>query len=263
MIKVCSLFSGSSGNCIYVSYNDTAILIDAGVSGKRIEAALESIGESVDNIEAIFITHEHSDHISGAGILSRRHNIPIYANSQTWSAMRSELGKIKAESIRYIELGELTTLGDITIKSFPIPHDAVCPVGYNILINGKKLTIATDIGHMNNELLSNLEKSEMVLLESNHDVEMLKTGRYPWPLKQRILGDKGHLCNDMAGKVVAHLAKCGTKKFLLGHLSKENNFPELAYRTVCNALRDIKINPEKDIYLEVALRDRASNILYI
>jgi len=263
MIKVCSLFSGSSGNCIFISYNDTAILIDAGVSGRRIEAALAGIGESIDKIEAIFITHEHSDHISGAGILSRRHNIPIYANSETWVAMRSELGKIKSEFIRHIEPGELTSVGDIAIKSFPIPHDAVCPVGYNIFIKDKKLTIATDIGHMDEELLSNLEKSEMVLLESNHDVEMLKTGRYPWPLKQRILGDKGHLCNDMAGKVVAHLAKCGTKKFLLGHLSKENNFPELAYRTVCNALLDIKINPEKDIYLEVASRDRASNILYI
>lgn len=190
MIKVCSLFSGSSGNCIFVSNNDTAILIDAGVSGRRIEAALADIGESFDKIAGIFITHEHSDHISGAGILSRRHNVPIYANPNTWMAMRSDLGKIKTEFIRYIELGSLITLGDITVKPFPIPHDAVCPVGYNIFIDDKKLTIATDIGHMDNELLSNMEKSEMILLESNHDVEMLRTGRYPWPLKQRILGKK-------------------------------------------------------------------------
>ncbi len=263
MIKVCSLFSGSSGNCIFVSYNDTAILIDAGVSGRRIEAALAEIGESFDKIGGIFITHEHSDHITGAGILSRRHNIPIYANSTTWMAMRSTLGKLKPEFVHYIELGEAITVGDITVKPFSIPHDAVCPVGYNIFIDGKKLTIATDIGHMDSELLTNMEKSEMILLESNHDVEMLKTGRYPWPLKQRILGDNGHLCNDIAGQVVAHLAKCGTKRFLLGHLSKENNFPELAYQTVCNALMDMQINPNKDIYLEVALRDRASKIMYI
>jgi len=263
MIKVCSLFSGSSGNCIFVSNDDTAILIDAGVSGRRIEAALAGIGESFENIEGIFITHEHSDHISGAGILSRRHNIPIYANPNTWKAMRPTLGKIKTDFVRYIDVGGYISLGNITVKPFPIPHDAVCPVGYNIFIEDKKLTIATDIGHMDNELLTNMEKSEMILLESNHDVEMLRTGRYPWPLKQRILGDKGHLCNDMAGKVVAHLAKSGTKRFLLGHLSQENNFPELAYQTVCNALMDIKINPKEDIYLEVALRDRASNIMYI
>lgn len=263
MIKVCSLFSGSSGNCIFVSYNDTAILIDAGVSGRRIEAALADIGESFDKIAGIFITHEHSDHICGAGILSRRHNVPIYANTDTWEAMRPNLGKIKTEFIRYIELGGIVTVGDITVKPFPIPHDAACPVGYNIFINDRKLTIATDIGHMDNELLTNMEKSEMILLESNHDVEMLRTGRYPWPLKQRILGDKGHLCNDTAGKVVAYLAKNGTKKFLLGHLSKENNFPELAYQTVCNALMDMQINPKKDIYLEVALRDKASNVMYI
>ncbi|NLO99528.1 MAG: MBL fold metallo-hydrolase [Clostridiaceae bacterium] len=263
MIKVCSLFSGSSGNCIFVSYNDTAILIDAGVSGRRIEAALADIGESFDKIAGIFITHEHSDHISGAGILSRRHNVPIYANADTWNAMRPLLGKLKTEHIRYIEPGESATAGDITVKPFPIPHDAVCPVGYNIFVNGKKLTIATDIGHMDKELLTNLEKSEMILLESNHDVEMLKTGRYPWHLKQRILGEKGHLCNDIAGKVVAYLAKNGTKKFLLGHLSKENNFPELAYQTVCNALMEMQINPKKDIYLEVALRDKASNVMYI
>ncbi len=263
MIKVCSLFSGSSGNCIFVSYDDTAILIDAGVSGRRIEAALAGIGESFDRIAGIFITHEHSDHITGAGILSRRYNIPIYANAVTWAAMRSALGKVKKELVRYIELGQAITAGDITVKSFSIPHDAACPVGYNIFIMGKKLTIATDIGHMDNELLSNMEKSEMILLESNHDVEMLKTGRYPWPLKQRILGANGHLCNDIAGQVVAHLAKSGTKRFLLGHLSKENNFPELAYQTVCNALMDMQINPKEDIYLEVALRDKTSKIMYI
>lgn len=263
MIKVCSLFSGSSGNCIFVSYNDTAILIDAGVSGKRIEAALEGIGESFGKIAGIFITHEHSDHISGAGILSRRYKIPIYANPTTWMAMRPFMGKLNCEYIRHIEVGDIATVGDISVRSFTIPHDAVCPVGYNIFIDGKKLTIATDIGHIDNELLANLENSDMVLLESNHDIEMLRTGRYPWPLKQRILGDHGHLCNEMAGKIVAHLAQCGTKRFLLGHLSQENNFPELAYRTVCNALMEKQINPSKDVYLEVALRDRASNVMIL
>ncbi|MCX7772952.1 MAG: MBL fold metallo-hydrolase [Clostridia bacterium] len=263
MIKVCSLFSGSSGNCIYVSGSEAAVLIDAGVSGKRIEAALASIGESFDKIAGIFVTHEHSDHISGAGILARRHKIPIYANSETWDAMRPFMGKLQPDAIKEIEVGEIITLGDIEIRPFPIPHDAVCPVGYNLFIDGKKLTIATDIGHMSRELLVHLEKSDMILLESNHDIEMLKTGSYPWPLKQRILSDHGHLCNEMAGKVVAYLAEMGTKRFLLGHLSQENNFPELAYQTVCNALLEKQIKPNEDVYLEVALRDRASKIITI
>lgn len=263
MIKVCSLFSGSSGNCIFISHEDTAILIDAGVSGKRIEEALKSIGESFDKIAAIFVTHEHGDHICGAGILSRRYKIPIYTNKLTWKAMKPFMGKLSSDYIQNIEVGENISLGGIEIRSFNIPHDAACPVGYNLHINGKKLTIATDIGHINRELLVNLEKSDMILLESNHDIEMLKTGKYPWPLKQRILGDNGHLCNEMAGKVVAYLAENGTKLFLLGHLSKENNFPELAYQTVCNALMEKKINPAEDIYLEVAARDRASKVIYI
>ena len=127
---------------------------------------------NLSKIAGIFITHEHSDHICGAGILSRRHNVPLYANSKTWAAMRPNLGKIKKEFVRYAELGESVTVGDITLKPFPIPHDAACPVGYNIFINDKKLTIATDIGHMDEELLSNMENSEMVLLESNHDVNV-------------------------------------------------------------------------------------------
>jgi len=263
MIKVCSLFSGSSGNCIFVSSSETAVLIDAGLSGRKIEKALESIGESFDRISAILVTHEHIDHIYGAGVLSRRYNIPVYANSETWEAMRPFLGKMAPGHIRCIDVGQPLEIGDIQVKSFPIPHDAACPVGYNLFIKDKKITIATDIGHINRGLLSNFEKSDMILLESNHDIEMLKTGPYPWPLKQRIMGDFGHLCNDMAGKVVAYLAEYGTKLFLLGHLSKENNFPELAYQTVCNALMQKKINPGKDIYLEVAHRDKASKVLYI
>lgn len=263
MIKVCSLFSGSSGNCIFVSYNETSILIDAGVSGRRIEEALKSIGESFDKMAGIFITHEHCDHISGAGILSRRHKVPIFANSSTWNAMRPFMGKLPPDFIRHIEVDEVFVLGDMEIKPFAIPHDAACPVGYNLFMDGKKVTIATDIGHMSLELLDHLEKSDMILLESNHDIEMLRTGSYPWPLKQRILGDNGHLCNDIAGKVVAYLAEKGTKSFLLGHLSKENNIPEIAYQTVCNALMEKQISPTEDVYLEVALRDRASKVIYI
>jgi phosphoribosyl 1,2-cyclic phosphodiesterase len=263
MIKVCSLFSGSSGNCIFVSSGETSLLVDAGVSGRRIEEALAQIGENIADIRGIIITHEHSDHINGAGILSRRHKTPIYANRDTWAAMKPFLGKMAPDNIRVVDIGSMFRIGDIGVSSFPIPHDAACPVGYNIFIDGKKITVATDIGHMSDELLSYLEESLLILLESNHDIEMLKTGRYPWPLKKRIMGDYGHMCNELTGRVVAHLAQGGTKFFLLGHLSKENNFPELAYQTVCNALIEKKIFPDKDVYLDVALRDRASRVICI
>jgi len=261
MVKVCSLFSGSSGNCIFISSGDTSVLVDAGVSGKRIEEALEQIGESIKSISAIIVTHEHNDHICGAGILARRHRIPIYANSMTWDAMRPFLGKLRPEHIRVTEVGKPFTVGDIEIVAFPIPHDAACPVGYNFFIDGKKITVATDIGHVNDGLIRWLEESHMILLESNHDLQMLITGKYPWHLKKRIMGDYGHLCNDHTGKVVAHLAQKGTKYFLLGHLSKENNYPELAYQTVCNALMEKKIYPDKDVFLDIAYRDRVSKVI--
>ncbi len=263
MIQLTSLFSGSSGNAIYVSSQNTHILVDSGLSGKRIEASMDSIGGKIQDIQAILISHEHTDHILGAGVLSRRFGIPIYANERTWDAMRGDLKKISPDCICYFSTEQSFYIGDIEINTFSIPHDAAEPVGFNFFCDRKKVTIATDIGHMNRTLLENLEGSDMILLESNHDIEMLKVGRYPWPLKQRILGDRGHLCNDMAAKVVAYLADKGTEKFLLGHLSKENNFPELAFQTVQNALHEKSIIAGKDIYLGVAYRDRASEALCV
>ena len=263
MIKLVSLFSGSSGNAIYVSGNKTKILVDAGLSGKRIEQALLSIGEDIRNIQAILISHEHMDHILGAGILSRRFGIPIYANQRTWDAMMSSLKKINPECIRVFNTGDNFRIGDLEVHTFMTPHDAAEPVGFSFFCNDRKLTIATGMGHMNNNLLACLEGSDIVLIESNHDIEMLKMGRYPWPLKKRILGDKGHLCNDMAAQTVAYLARAGTKKFLLGHLSKENNFPELAFETVKNALLEKSIIAGRDVYLGVAHRDRVSEMISV
>lgn len=263
MIKLASLFSGSSGNAIYISNENTHILVDAGLSGKRIEEAMTAAGGDIRNIQAIVISHEHIDHTMGAGILSRRFNIPIYANHRTWEAMRSQLNKIKPECIRVFNTGQPFNIGDMEVQSFPTPHDAAESVGFNFRCSKKTVTIATDIGHMDKTLLSNLEGSDMILIESNHDVEMLKMGRYPWPLKQRILSDTGHLCNEIAGKVVAYLASRGTQKFLLGHLSAENNFPELAFQTVKNALNEKSIIVGKDVYLGVAYRDRASEAICV
>ena len=263
MIKLCSLFSGSSGNCIFISSNNTRILLDAGLSGKRIQLALKEIGEEPCNIDAIIISHEHSDHIKGAGILSRRFDIPIYANQNTWRAMESELGQIKSENRMEFNVDNIFNIKDIAIRAFSIPHDASDTVGFNFMAENKMITTATDIGHMNEELIKNLENSELVFLESNHDVEMLKMGSYPYYLKRRILGDYGHLCNDIAGEIAVHLVRKGTKKIVLGHLSHENNFPQLAYKTVYNCLQENNIIVGKEVTLDVALRDRVGQMMEI
>jgi len=263
MIRFCSLYSGSSGNAIFLSTGKTKILIDAGLSGKKITEALVSIGEKPSELSAILVSHEHSDHIKGAGIISRKYDVPIYANENTWAAMENLIGPVSVKNKMYFNTGREFEIGDVIINPFPIPHDAVEPVGFNFFVENSKITTATDIGHMNRELLEYIEGSDFLLIESNHDIEMLKVGPYPWPLKKRILVDKGHLSNEMAGKVVAHLAERGTRCFMLGHLSKENNFPELAYETVRNILKERNIDIERDIKLSVALRDKVGQVVEI
>ena len=263
MIKFCSLYSGSSGNCIFISKDNTKVLIDAGLSGKRIIEALHSIGENPAELSAILVTHEHSDHTRGVGILSRKFNVPIYANERTWNAMEREIGPVSLQNKVCFNTDQEFDIGKICVKAFHIPHDAAEPVGYNFFIENKKITLATDIGHITNSLLAYLEASDLLFLESNHDIEMLKVGPYPWPLKKRIMGDSGHLSNEMAGKVIAYFAGLGMRRFILAHLSKENNFPELAYQTVLNALQEKKICVGTDVTLEVALRDRTGSIYHI
>ena len=260
MIKFCSLFSGSSGNALFIGTERTKLLIDAGLSGKRILEALCSIGENPAELSAILISHEHVDHVRGAGILSRKQDIPIYANESTWEAMETGLGPVKLENRKCFTTGDCFEIGDICVRPFSIPHDAAEPVGYNFMAEGKKITTATDIGHATNELIDNISESDLLLLESNHDIEMLKVGPYPWPLKKRILGDHGHLSNEIAAKIIAYMAEKGGKRFILGHLSHENNFPELAYQTSYNALTEKKIAVGSDVMLEVARRDRAGSI---
>jgi len=261
MIKFCSLYSGSSGNSLFISSGNTRLLVEAGLSGKKIIEALCSIGEKPSEINAILVSHEHIDHIKGAGILSRRFNLPIYASEGTWRAMERMIGPVLESNKVIFSSYRPFQIGDITVTPFPIPHDANEPVGYSFYASGKKVTIATDIGHISMDLLNNFTDSDLLLLESNHDVEMLKIGPYPWPLKKRIASEHGHLSNDAAGEVVAYLAQKGTKNFILGHLSKENNFPELAYQTVCNVLYEKCLQAGADIAVDVALRDHVGRVI--
>lgn len=261
MIKFCSLYSGSSGNSLFISSGNTKLLIEAGLSAKKIIGALLTIGESPAELNAILVSHEHSDHIKGAGILSRKFNLPLYASQGTWNAMEQMIGPVlECNRVAFSSYAPFE-IGDIVVTPFPIPHDASEPVGYSFRTAGKKVTIATDIGHISTELLNNFEDSDLLLLESNHDLEMLKVGPYPWPLKKRIAGSNGHLSNDAAGEVVAYMAEKGTKRFLLGHLSKENNFPELAYQTVYNVVQEKCRAAGSDIMLDVALRDHIGKVI--
>lgn len=263
MLKFCSIYSGSSGNCLFVNSNHTKILVDAGVSCKKVCEGLESIGSSITEIDAILVTHEHSDHVQGIGTVSQKYNIPVYANIETWNAMEKQKNKVSPDNIRTFENDKDFNLNDLTIHPFSTPHDAANPCGFNIHNGSKRLSIATDLGHMNNSLISELYSSSFVFLEANYDPEILKVSKYPFLLKQRISGPHGHLSNSTAGKTISNLLfKRDLKEVMLGHLSKENNFPELAYQTVANELMENNADLD-NIRLSVADRYSASKIINI
>lgn len=253
-MKFCSLVSGSSGNAVLVSDGRTNLLIDCGMNGKRTAQSLAEIGLFPEEIAAILVTHEHSDHISGVGVLSRRYHIPVYANALTWDAMSTALGRIDAGCMKIFENEQEFEIGGIGVRAFSTPHDAADSVGYNLFVSGKKLSIATDMGHIAEPVVDALCGSAMVLLESNHDIGMLRNGKYPAFLKKRILSDLGHLSNDGAGEIAVRLVQNGTQAILLGHLSSENNLPQLAYSSVCEVLGKAGMAVGRDMKLAVAQR---------
>jgi len=238
MLKFCSLYSGSSGNCLLVKSDTTNILIDAGVSCKKITTALTDLSIDINEIAAILITHEHSDHVCGLPILSKKFNIPIYSTLKTWKAIDNP----NIQNKNSFKIGKEFIIGDLKIKPFSIPHDAIDPCGFNIFKDETKISIATDVGHMSPSVIKHLKDSSFVFLEANHDPEILKCCSYPYFLKQRILGESGHLSNINAGQTICELSKYGLQHVMLGHLSKENNFPELAYDTVVEVLNSNNIN---------------------
>ena len=262
-IRLCSLSSGSSGNCVFVGNDNSGLLVDCGISGTEILSNLNNIGVCSSTIKAVVVTHEHSDHIRSIGIISRKLGIPIYANINTWNSMAGLIGAVKPENIRYFAVGEELEIEGIGIKSYSIPHDAADPVGFCFYEGNKKVSIATDLGYFSDTVKENIIGSDMVMLESNHDIEMLKVGRYPYFLKRRILSEHGHLSNEAAGHAVYELLQTGVRDILLGHLSKENNFPELAYETVKGILEEKKVKVNEDIKLELAPRSSVSRYYYI
>lgn len=260
-----TIASGSSGNCIYMGTKKTHWLIDAGISGKKVERGLKKLDVDPKQLNGIFITHEHLDHIKGVGVLARRYRLPIYATPLTWSAIdnSSSVGEIPQECKLIIQRDQEMVIDDIIVQSYGIPHDAVDPIAYNFYKNNKKISIATDLGHITESIKENLYQSNLILLEANHDIDMLEVGSYPYFLKQRILGDYGHLCNEVAAKMITKLYHPKLETVILGHLSQENNFPALAYQTVYNELTLSDIPLSSKFQLKVAEREGVTDIYYI
>lgn len=245
------LASGSSGNCTYIETDKQRVLVDAGLSGKKITELIAQIDRRLEDIDALFITHEHKDHIHGAGVLSRKYNIPIYANHQTWLAMENQIGAIPLENRKYIEPDQLMTLGDLDILSYNVSHDAASPQFYAFQKGGKQFVMLTDTGYVSNRLKSQLRNATAYLIESNHEIEMLRYGQYPWSLKQRILGDKGHLSNEAGALAMVDMIGNQTKQVYLGHLSRDNNTKELAMSAMYNtlSLKDMRVNEDFHLHM--------------
>lgn len=260
MLQFCSLYSGSSGNSLFVKSNDTKILIDAGVSGKKISLALEQIGSNINEISAILVTHEHKDHVLSLATLSKKYNIPVYANEKTWKAL--DFSSFNYSNVKVFTPNENFFVGDLTILPFRVSHDAADPCGFNVFSDNKKISIATDLGYIDDKIMNALKDSSFVLLESNYDPKVLQCCSYPSTVKNRIAGPSGHLSNDTAAKTIIHLSNFGLKNVMLGHLSKESNFPELAYQTVLNELYSNNIS-QKKLNLSVASRIEPSEIINI
>jgi len=264
-MRFCPIASGSSGNCIYVGSDTTHILVDVGISGKRTIEGLNQLDIDLKDIDGIFITHEHSDHIKGLGVIARKQEIPIYATKATIEAIGrlSDTSGIDPELFHVVRPDEKTTIKDITVDPMRISHDAADPVAYRFAHGKTRAAVVTDLGTYNEYTIESLRKMNVLMLESNHDINMLQVGPYPYHLKRRNLSHRGHLSNENCGKLLSLLLHDDLKQIFLGHLSKENNIPELAYEAV---RMEITVNEDcpyngGDFPIQVAKRSEVSDCI--
>lgn len=265
-MNLCSIASGSSGNCIYAGTDRTHILLDTGISRKKIVEGLHSLGLKPEDLGAILITHEHIDHIKGLGVMARSFSIPIYATRGTIEGIRgmASLGEFDESLFHEIRADDRFMLNDIEVRPVRISHDAREPVAYVLAGGGNSVGVVTDLGMYDDDLVERLQGLDALLLEANHDIHMLQAGRYPYYLKQRILGEKGHLSNENSGRLLARILHDKLKTVILGHLSKENNYEKLAYETVrCEIRMGDRSWRLGDFSLRIAKRDQVSEVVHI
>ena len=262
-LKFCSFASGSSGNSYLIKNGKEAVLIDAGISGKRIMESLETTGTFPGDVKAILVTHEHTDHVQSLPVMTKKiPGIEIYANEETWSMIERP---VPEENRRRFCTGEEFELAGMKVRSFSVPHDAADPVGFSLSGGDRKICVVTDAGYITDEIYEEISDADLLLLEANHEKEMLLMGNYPYPLKQRILGDEGHLSNISAGEVLCKVIgeKAKSRRILLGHLSAENNDPHVALLTVENTLMEQEIYTGGDIKISVASRHEQSPLFEV
>ena len=264
MIRFCPLFSSSSGNSVYIGDRGGGVLIDVGRSAKQTDLMLKNIGVDPADIHGIFITHEHTDHINGLSVFAAKHNIPVYAAPGTLLALRNK-GVLNTKHIDIAVSSDEVAVGNISIKPFRTSHD--CADGRGYIITGAdgatRVAVATDTGIISPDLLSTLTGCKLVYIESNHDVAMLRTGHYPYTLQKRILSDKGHLSNDACADALCALVNKGSTHFVLAHLSKENNTPQLAFDTSTAMLSELGALNNRDYILKVAEPENTTGIITV
>ena len=262
MAKACQLFSGSSGNSIYIGNNSAGVLVDIGISAKRCEYALSRIGVPTENLKAIFVTHEHRDHVSGVRVFASKFNIPVFAAPETLEEMR-KLEMINGKFDTY-EIEKSIDVNGIGVEPFKNSHDAACCLGYKFLMpDGRKISVCTDTGYVTDEAKASLSGTDMIFLESNHEISMLENGAYPYHLKRRILSAKGHLSNFAAGEFAKELLQSGTTRFVLSHLSRENNMPEIARQTTISALDELGAKENSDYRLYVSKPENDEGLIVL
>ncbi|MBN1949219.1 MAG: MBL fold metallo-hydrolase [Candidatus Cloacimonetes bacterium] len=261
MFQTAILASGSKGNCTVVRTRDTKILVDAGLPGNRISAQLASISLDESRIRALIISHEHSDHVAGAGIIARKYNIPVYISRLTYEAVKFRLGRLPKGNV-FFQTGQDFRIGDIVVHAFSSSHDVVD--GCNFIFQKedeplRKLALATDLGYATQLLINRLRNATTIILESNHDTGMLLEGPYPWHLKQRVHSRQGHLSNEQAVGVISQVIHPGLKNLILAHLSEQNNSPDLAYNIMKQYLQEIRF----DLNLFISLQNEPTPIFDI
>lgn len=242
-IRFCVLGSGSTGNATVVATEEGKVLIDAGLSAKKIDQLLKERGMSASELDAIVVTHEHADHIKGLGAVARKYDLPVYANEKTWAELDRQIGEIAEGNRCVMKTGEMLEFGSLQVESYGISHDAAEPVGYCFYHEEEKLSVATDLGYMSSKVKEKIQDSDVLVLESNHDIEMLRMGRYPWNIKRRILSDVGHLSNEAAGIGLVDVMTAKTKRVYLAHLSRDHNLMDLARLTV-NSMVEERLAPD-------------------